>query len=45
MHPKDVDSPRQNLSNGGFGIVVALTVFWKLIVRVFILEEQSSCSG
>ena len=28
-NPEDLDSPRQDLSNGGLGIVVALLVCWQ----------------
>ena len=44
MYSKDLDSPRRELSNGGLGIVVALTAFRELIFRVFILGVQSSCT-
>ena len=38
----DLDSPRRELSVGGFGIVVTLTIFRQLIFRVFLLAVQSS---
>ena len=40
----DLDSPCRELSNDGLGIVVALSVFQKLIFRVFLPGVQSSCS-
>ena len=40
----DLDSPRWELSNGGLGIVVALTVFRELILCVRISDAQSSYS-
>ena len=30
MDRKDLDSPRRELSNGGFGIVVALPIRWQI---------------
>ena len=40
----DLDSPRRELSDGGLGIVVALTFFRQLIFRVFLLGVQFSCT-
>ena len=39
----DLDSPRRELSNGGLGFVVALSVRWELIFRVSAQDVQSSC--
>ena len=39
-----LDSPRQELSNGSLGLVVALRPFLELIFRVFVLVVQSSCT-
>ena len=44
MYPADLNSPRQELSNGGLGIVVALLVCWQLDFCRIILEVQSSCN-
>ena len=41
----DLDSPRRELSNGGLGIVVALSIFRELIFRMRALGVQSSCSS
>ena len=43
MYPADLNSPRQELSNGGLGIVVALLVCWQIDFCRIILEVQSSC--
>ena len=40
----DLDSPRQELSNGCFGFVAALPVLRELFFCVLILEKQSSCN-
>ena len=44
LNQEDSDSPHQELSNDGIGIIVALTVRWQIIVCVFLLGVQSSCS-
>ena len=45
MVEADLDSSQQELFNDGPGIVVALSVFRELIVRVFLLMGvQSSCT-
>ena len=36
MCPKDLDSPRQELSNGGLGIVVTLLVRWQIDFFVYV---------
>ena len=38
----DLDSPLRELSNGGFGVVVTLTIFRQLMCRAFLLGVQSS---
>ena len=37
MDIADLDSPRQELSNGGLRIIVALLVCWQIDFRVFLL--------
>ena len=44
MDPADLNSLRRELSNGGLGIVVTLPVRSGIVVGVFILGVQSSCS-
>ena len=39
----DLDSPHRELSNGGLGIVVALTFFSGIIFCLLVLGVQSSC--
>ena len=40
----ELDSPRQELSNGGLGIVVALSVFSEIVFLCACTGVQSSCS-
>ena len=40
----DLDSPRRELSNGGFEVVVALLVRSRTIFCVLIADSKSSCN-
>ena len=40
----DLNSSRQELSNGGLGIVVTLLVRWQIIFCVRFANRQSSCT-
>ena len=42
-NPEDLDSPCQELSNGGLGIVITLLVHWKIIFVGSDADAQSSC--
>ena len=43
MYHSDLNSPRQELSNRGPEIVVALLVRWQIILCLLMLDVQSSC--
>ena len=43
INPADLNSPRQDLSNGGLGIVAALLVLWQIDFCRLILDVQSRC--
>ena len=43
LDPEDLDSPCRELSNSGFGIVVALPVCRGIDFCVFLLGVQSGC--
>ena len=38
------NSPRQEFSNGGLGLVVALLGCWQIIFRVRLADRKSSCT-